>query len=78
MRKTDAHTTVTVVLSSGEEAKTTEVPNVVGREESEAEEMLQDANLTVVHGEAQYSDDMDEGKVISSSPEAGTEVEEGN
>ena len=75
--KTDAHTTVTVVLSSGEEAKTTEVPNVVGREESEAEEMLQDANLTVVHGEAQYSDDVDEGKVISSSPEAGTEVEEG-
>ena len=73
----EAHTTVTVVLSSGEEAKTTEVPNVVGREESEAEQMLQDANLTVVHGEAQYSDDVDEGKVISSSPEAGTEVEEG-
>ena len=73
----EAHTTVTVVLSSGEEAKTTVVPNVVGREESEAEQMLQDANLTVVHGEAQYSDDVDEGKVISSSPEAGTEVEEG-
>ena len=73
----EKHTTVTVVLSSGEEAKTTKVPNVVGRDESEAEEMIQDANLTVVHGEAQYSDDVDEGEVISSSPEAGTEVDEG-
>ena len=57
---------VTVVLSSGEEAKTTEVPDVVGRDEAEAEKMLQDANLTVVHGEAQYSDEVEEGKVISS------------
>lgn len=72
-----AHTTITVVLSSGEEAKTTEVPNVVGRSESEAEQMIQDANLTVVHGEAQYSDNVEEGDVISSDPVAGTEVDEG-
>ena len=73
----EAHTTITVVLSSGEEAKTTEVPDVVGRSESEAEKMIQDAKLTVVHGEAQYSDDVDEGDVISSDPKAGTEVDEG-
>ena len=32
------------------------------KEESEAEKMIQDANLTVVHGDAQYSDDVEEGK----------------
>ena len=54
-----------------------QVPNVVDRTEAEAERTLQAANLTVVHGEAQYSDDIAEGNVISSSPAAGTEVEEG-
>ncbi len=71
------HSTITVVISSGEEAKTVEVPNVVDRSEAEAERALQAVNLTVVHGDAQYSDDIREGNVISSSPSAGTEVEEG-
>ncbi len=70
------HDTITVVLSSGEEAKTTKVPDVVGRDESDAEEMIQDAKLTVVH-ETAYSDDVEQGKVISSDPVAGTEVDEG-
>ena len=72
-----AHTTIKVVLSSGEEAETTKVPNVVGKSESEAEELIQKANLIVVHGDAQYSDDVEEGDVISSDPTAGTEVDEG-
>ena len=71
------NTTIEVVLSSGEEAKTVQVPNVVDRSEADAERTLQAANLTVVHGEAQFSDDIAEGNVISSSPAAGTEVEEG-
>ena len=75
-KEVEAHTTIRVVLSSGEEAKTTEVPNVVGRDEAEAEQMIQDANLVVVH-ETEFSDEVDQGKVISSDPEAGTEVEEG-
>lgn len=70
------HDTITVVLSSGEEAKTTKVPDVVGRNEADAEKMIQDAKLTVVH-ETDYSDDVEEGKVISSDPVAGTEVDEG-
>lgn len=70
------HDTITVVLSSGEEAETTKVPDVVGRDESDAEEMIQDAKLTVVH-ETAYSDDVEQGKVISSDPVAGTEVDEG-
>ncbi len=75
--KVDKNTTITVTISSGEEAKTTTVPNVVNREESEAEQMLRDANLTVAHGEAKYDDNVPNGYVISSDPAAGTEIEEG-
>lgn len=73
----DKNTTITVTISSGEEAKTTTVPDVVNREESEAEQMIREANLTVAHGEAQYDDNVAEGNVISSNPVAGTEIEEG-
>ena len=73
----DKNTSITVTISSGEEAKTTTVPDVVNREESEAEQMIRDANLTVAHGEAQYDDNVAEGNVISSNPVAGTEIEEG-
>lgn len=75
--KVEVHTSIKVVLSSGEEAKTVQVPNVVNLSESDAEKALQAAKLTVVHGEAQYSSDVAEGNVISSSPASGTEVEEG-
>lgn len=71
------NSTITVVISSGEEAKMVRVPDVEGRSEAEAEKMLQDAKLTVVHGKAENSDEVEEGHVISSDPEAGTEVEEG-
>ena len=73
----DKNTAITVTISSGEEAKTTTVPDVVNRKESEAEQMIRDANLTVAHGEAQYDDNVAEGNVISSNPVAGTEIEEG-
>ena len=53
------------------------MPDVEGRSEAEAEKMLQDAKLTVIHGKAENSDEVEEGHVISSDPEAGTEVEEG-
>ena len=75
-KEVEAHTTITVVLSSGEEAKMTEVPDVVGRSEAEAEKMIQDANLIVRH-DSDYSSEVEEGDVISSDPKAGTEVEEG-
>ena len=72
----EAHSTITVVLSSGEEAKMTEVPNVVGKSEAEAEKLIQDANLIVRH-DSDYSSEVEDGDVISSDPKAGTEVEEG-
>ena len=75
--KVEKNSTVTVVISSGEAAEKVQVPNVVDRSEADAERMLQDAGLKVTHGEAQYSDSIAEGSVISSNPVAGTEVDEG-
>ena len=76
--KVKKNTTVTVVISSGEEAKKVAVPDVINRSESEAEDILQDAGLKVTHGEAQYSDNVASGNVISTDPEPGTEVDEGS
>lgn len=75
--KVDEHTTITVVLSSGEAAEKTKVPDVVNKSESDAEKAIQSANLKVSHGEAQYDDNIAEGNVISSNPTAGTELDEG-
>ncbi len=72
------HSTVEVVLSSGEEAKSTKVPFVIGQDESDAENAIKAANLVVVKGDPQYSDSVEEGKVISVEPGEGTEVDEGS
>ena len=74
--KVDVNTTIYVVVSSGEEPKTVNVPNVVGEKEADAEQMLQDANLTVTK-DTQYSSEYEAGRVISCDPNEGTEVEEG-
>ena len=71
------NSTITVVISSGEEAKMVQVPNVIGRSEADAEKSLQAAKLTVVHGQPQNSDEVPAGDVISCDPAPGTEVEEG-
>ena len=67
-KKVKKHTTVNVVISSGEEAKMTTIPSVVGLAEADAEKALQD---TV------YSDDVEQGEVVSVSPSEGAEVKEG-
>ena len=74
----EKHTTIEVILSTGEEAETVAVPDVVNKEESQAEQMLRDAGLKVTKGEAQYSSDVEEGYVISCNPDVGTEVDEGS
>ena len=74
----EKHTTIEVILSTGEEAKTVKVPQVVGEEESRAEQMLREAGLKVSKGEAQFSSEVEEGRVISCSPDQGTEVDEGS
>ena len=76
-KKVKKHTTVNVVISSGEEAKMTTIPNVVGMSEANAEKALQAKNLVVKKGDPVYSDDVEQGEVVSVSPSEGAEVKEG-
>ncbi|MFP4635248.1 MAG: Stk1 family PASTA domain-containing Ser/Thr kinase [Nitriliruptoraceae bacterium] len=64
---------VDLVVSTGPEA--TEIPTLEGLAEDEARAAIREADLTVGTVEREYSEDVDEGVVISSDPEAGTEVE---
>ena len=65
--------TVTIFVSEG--PRQTEVPNVVGDTQEEAEDAIEDARLRVGEVTSAPSDDVDEGSVISQSPEPGTEVD---
>ena len=76
-KKVKKHTTVNVVISSGEEAKMTTIPSVVGLAEADAEKALQAKNLVVKKGDPVYSDDVEQGEVVSVSPSEGAEVKEG-
>lgn len=76
-KKVKKHTTVNVVISSGEEAKMTTIPSVVGMSEADAEKALQAKNLVVKKGDPVYSDDVEQGEVVSVSPSEGAEVKEG-
>ena len=66
---------VLVVFSAGPPA--VEVPDVVGETRETAESMLVDAGLEVGEVTEQDSDEVEQGRVISSSPQAGSEVPEG-
>ena len=66
--------TVKLVVSSGVAA--VEIPNVVGKEESEAVAILYEAGFKV-STDTDYSDDVEEGFVISSNPVAGEKVADG-
>jgi serine/threonine-protein kinase len=67
---------VTVYISKGREIKMQKVPFVEGTSKSNATEAIKGRNLEVQIQE-DYSSTVAEGYVISQSPEAGTEVEEG-
>ena len=75
-KKVDKNTEIQVVVSNGEEILTVAVPDVSGQSESAAQKTLEDANL-VVDSESKYDDHIEAGKVISTDPAAGMEVEEG-
>lgn len=75
-KKVDKNTEIQVVVSNGEEILTVTVPDVSGQSESAAQKTLEDANL-VVDSESKYDDHIEAGKVISTDPAAGMEVEEG-
>ncbi|MDO4888360.1 MAG: Stk1 family PASTA domain-containing Ser/Thr kinase [Actinomycetaceae bacterium] len=67
--KVDHHTEVTISVSKGREPAT--VPDVVGKKESAATSAIEKAGLKVERKE-EYSDSVDEGVVISQTPEQGS------
>lgn len=75
--KVDKNTQVNVVISLGKKEKLITVPNVVGQDEGSAQKILEDSNL-VVDSKGQYDDNTEKGKVISTDPSSGVEVEEGS
>ena len=58
---------IVLTISSGKENKEVSVPNVKGRSEQEARELIEAANL-VVSVDYEYSDTVDAGNVIKYSP----------
>ena len=71
---------VNLVISSG--SNTATVPDVVDREQSDAEQRLNTAcepqPCFEVSTSTEFSDEVDEGRVISQTPQAGDEVEKGS
>lgn len=67
--------TINLVVSKGKKVVYT-VPNVVGDTTNNAISALQTAGYKVVQ-ESEYSDSVDEGKVIRTSPAAGTTADQG-
>ncbi|TCS77027.1 serine/threonine-protein kinase [Muricomes intestini] len=76
-KKVAKNSQINVVVSTGKKQKTVSVPDVVGQDEASAQKALEAVGLVVANSEAQYSDTVAEGKVISTSPSARAEVEEG-
>lgn len=70
-------TTVKIIVSNGKEVEETNVPNLVGKSESKAESLLEDAGLVGQASHA-YSDDVEKGKVISQDVAADSTVEKGS
>lgn len=66
--------TVEVEISLGKKAS--EVPEVTGLTEEEARQVLEQAGFACKTGDFAYSDSVEEGRIISQSPEAGTAVKE--
>ena len=63
------NTTITVKISSG--AGEIEVPNVVGQTETVAEQMIRDKGFSAPVKEYEFSETIEQGKVISQSPAGG-------
>ena len=65
--------TVTITVSGG--PRQVEVPPLVGQTQEEAESILEDARLQLGEVTEEPSDEVEEGLVISQSPEAGQQVD---
>ena len=69
--------TVTVVVSKGEEIKVSVVPDLKKKTVTEAESALSEVNLKLGNVSQEYSDTIEEGQVILQSIGSGTEVKQG-
>lgn len=65
--KVEKNSQIVLTISSGKENKEVSVPNVKGRSEQEARELIEAANL-VASVDYEYSDTVDAGNVIKYSP----------
>lgn len=75
-KKVKKNTTIVVTISSGEAQL--EMINVVGMDSATAKKRLEEELDANVKEEYEYSDEVDEGKVISTSPKEGTSVSKGS
>ena len=75
--KVSKHTKVEVVVSSGLVGSKKAILDVRGMSETEAQNELEDAGFKVTSS-FQYDDSVESGKVISTTPEAGTKAEKGS
>ncbi len=73
---TTTTTTTTTDTSSSSSSKTVNVPSVAGLSQADATNTLQNAKLIVTSVTSEYSDNVEEGKVISQSIAAGQQVAE--
>lgn len=69
--------TVKIIISNGKEVEEVEVPNLVGKSESKAAELLEKAGLSGKVSHAN-SDEVKKGQVISQDVSAGSSVEKGS
>lgn len=69
--------TVKIIISNGKEVEEVEVPNLVGKSESKAADLLENAGLSGKVSHAN-SDEVKKGQVISQDVSAGSSVEKGS
>ena len=67
-------TKVTIWVSMGKETIKVDMPDLRGKDETEALRLLSEAGLTAKRGESEYSDDYDEGKVCFQNYGAGEKI----
>lgn len=77
-KRVDKNTQIGIVISTGKEVVEIQVPDVRGQSESDAQRILEDKKLVVADSKAEYSDEIEAGKVISTNPAAGTTLKEGS
>lgn len=77
-KKVKKNTTIEVVVSSGIAEKTKEVPDVSGMSEEDAQKELEDEGFKVGTSEFEYDSGYSAGKVIGTSPAAGSKAVEGS